>query len=353
MIQKDIPIFPNSVKNDGFKMIPKTIFNQINNNVLIYRRNEIEIDKKIAEENHHDDIIKYKYYKEFFSIIQKDIYELFNEKLFWKYNMDKRVCDFEIKSGKHIGLLCGKRVDIKCNDRNGYYRCSSHVSSKYYKPKINKNKIDKDNLCIAKIGYKQSFNCNMFKKYGNYCIYHLKENIGIDNSEKAKIYHKEVTSLSNLIVEPTNNSIMKSNKYNCKIDKKIDIIDIYEKNGYKEVKLICYYNENSRNKQNYEELIFNSVHNFYDISFKKENKLEYSKKIYNECIDLNIKIDNWKKKLQLIDEILNINNKCDIRNCNKIKNLFLTKSFYCKDHALNTLNTYSKSKYIFNSWNYL
>jgi hypothetical protein len=231
---------PSSKSNDGFKMIPRSIFNQINN-MLLYRKNDININEKIAIENHHQDIIKYKYYNEFFDILQKDIYELFNTSFFWNCNMDSRVCDFKITSGKNEGLLCGKRIDIKCTNNNGKYRCFDHISKKDYKPKINTKK-NKENLCICKIGYKKQFNCNVMKKYGDYCIYHYKEKIKIQNTKSAKDYYNEISLLNNINIEQTNNCKILNKIYNCNIyNKKIVIADKYDINGYKfNNKLICY-----------------------------------------------------------------------------------------------------------------
>lgn len=211
MIQKsnNIPLnIPNSKSCDGFRMIPKKIFNQINN-ILIYRKNDININKQIAIEDHHNDIIKYKYYNEMFNFIQNDIYELFNKNLFWNFNMDSRVCENKFKYGK--------------------YRCCKHISTKTYKPKI--KIVDPNKLCIAKTGYKDKSDCKMEKRYGCYCIHHYMENYRFNNTELAKMFYSEIALFNNIEIELVNTSIPKCYKYNCKIIKKINSIDIYVNNG--------------------------------------------------------------------------------------------------------------------------
>jgi hypothetical protein len=166
MIQKvdNIPFkidIPNSKTNDGFRMLPNMIINQINK-IFIYRKQQLDIDEKIEIENNRK-IDYFIYYYNMYDIIKEDIYNLFNNKQFWRSNMHDRVCEHTITEGKYQGLFCGKRVDIKSTDKNGNWKCSKHISIKYYKPKHKKIPIDK--LCISKIGYKNKQNCNMEMKY--------------------------------------------------------------------------------------------------------------------------------------------------------------------------------------------
>lgn len=372
MIQKanNIPLnIPNSKSCDGFRMIPKKIFNQINN-ILIYRKNDININNQIAIENHHNNIIKYKYYNEMFNFIQNDIYELFNKNLFWNFNMDSRVCEHKFKNGKNKGLYCGKRIDITCTDKYGKYRCCKHISTKIYKPKI-KN-IDPNKLCIAKTGYKDKFNCKMKKRYSCYCIHHYMEKYRFNNTELAKMFYSEIALFNDIEIELVNTNIPKSYKYNCKIIKKINIIDIYENNGYNNIKLICYNKENLENTNN-----LNKLSNLDNILIEKENKNEVQKKhdhdldyilknniqdtrcdqvsyeinkesiknLYKNSVDLNTNINNFKYKLKLIKEILIIIPNCSIKNCNNINNINIIKGLYCKSHAIDEFN--------FNNLNYL
>lgn len=377
MIQKiNIPKnIPDSRTNDGFRMIPKKIFKQINN-VLIYRKKNINIEEEIALENHHKDIIKYKYYHEMFNIMQQDVYNLFNKKVFWNLNMDDRACEHKYTEGKMKGLFCGARIDIKvakdCKEENGLWRCSKHVSTKVYKP-IGKT-IDPNKFCIGKTGYKKRFNCNMEKKYGCYCIHHYMENNSFNSTEikNAKIYYNEINILNNIEIKNTNNSLIKSYNYNCKIKEKIIINDKYERNGIKDIKLITYFEELSDNSiQNIkegkpeEDDIVNKLkipenskklQNLNKIVMNRPNEgniHEQIKKIYKDNIELNINIENFKYKLKIIKEILKINPKCCFKNCNKINNINIMKGLYCQTHATDINNNYNKNSYKFNDWNYL
>lgn len=358
MIQKtNIPKqIPNSISDNGFRMVPIKIFNQINN-TLIYRKNDLNIEQKIAEDNNHDDIIKYKYYEEYFSIIQEDIYDLFNQKLFWNLNMNSRVCDHKYKNGTKKGLICGRRIDIKvdqnCKEENGKWRCGKHVSMKVYKPMV-KN-IDLNDLCINKTGYKDKYNCKMKKKYGCYCIHHYMENNSFNNTDikLAKIYYNEIKLLNNIEVENTNNSLIKSYKYNCNINNSINIIDKYENNGYKYPKLICYNNNKNKSLNNIVEKLL--INNKEELKVKpfKEKSLENKKnnninKINTGLIDLNINIDNFKYK-----EILNISPKCNSKDCTNINDISIIKYLYCKKHATIVNNNSNRKKYQFNNWNYI
>lgn len=228
MEKNDIPKIhiPDSMTKNGFRMIPKSIINQINNKFIEIKK-QIDIDKKIEIEMNRD-ISYFNYYYTMYNIIQKEIYKLFNIQQFWKCNMDYRVCEHKYKEGFYAGLYCGKRVDINCPDKNGMWKCCKHVSTKYYKPK-DKN-VNPSELCIAKTGYKNKFNCNMLKKYGEYCIHHYKIINNFVNIKDAKKYYDEINLLSNIYIEKYNNCKVRNKTYICNINNKnIDIIDKYEK----------------------------------------------------------------------------------------------------------------------------
>lgn len=336
MIQKIPKNIPNSISNDGFRMIPMNFFKQINN-LLIYRRNDLNSEKIISEENHHNDHYKYKYYEEYFNIIQNDIYNLFNEKLFWSLNMDSRVCEHRYRNGKMKGLICGRRIDIKinenCKEDNGRWRCAKHISTKVYKP-TPKN-IDSSLLCIGKTGYKNKFDCKNGKKYGCYCIYHYMKKNGINDIELAKSYYKEICLFNNIEVENTNNSIIKSYKYNCIINNNLNIIDKYERNGFKNIKLICFFND----KSYFGKLSDNFVQNTKEDIVKKLKNLENSKN-FRKNIIFNDFCKNNKKDIQVVNTICNLNKELinEILKINPICdniNILIVKRLYCKDHTTN------------------
>lgn len=368
MIQKENNIslcIPESKTKNGFRMIPIKIFKQIND-ILNYRKNNININEKIAIENNHQDILKYKYYNEFLDILQKDLYELFNKKLFWELNMDKRVCDFKIKSGKYQGLYCGKRIDIKSMNKDGYYRCSSHISSKYYKPKINVNKSDENNLCIAKTGYKKKFNCNMLKKYGDYCIYHYKEVIKEKDIKSTKYYFDEINLFNNIYVEQSNNCKIISKKeflknelkllfnidftyYNS--NKHVDIFEVkinnkiclenqcFNKTFYN--KDLCYNHFKKQQTIGYRNIINEKTYNYINKNYKevnKENEIEITKYNCNNLMEIlnrfnkNI-LENTNKFKKIIYDFNISIPKCKYINCKNNRKKYIIYYDYCYEHT--------------------
>lgn len=97
----------------------------------------------------------------------------------------------------------------------------------------------------------------------------------------------------------------------------------------------------------------NNIQNTICDQVSYETNKEYIKNLYKNPVDLNTNINNFKYKLKLIKEILNITPNCSIKNCNNINNINIIKGLYCKSHAMDAFNKYNKSKYIFNNWNYL
>lgn len=138
-------------------IIPNLLIKYINN-IILDIKGDIDVDQ---------DIIRNKYQLYIINEVYNRINELFNNCSFWKNIMNIHYCDFKYKNGIKKGLFCGKSIDIVCEDGKNYYKCSRHISKKYYKPI---KKKDSTKLCLALNNKGEK--CNSYKKYGNYCCYH-------------------------------------------------------------------------------------------------------------------------------------------------------------------------------------
>lgn len=56
-------------------------------------------------------------------IIKEKLISLLNSDLFWfLHSMHPRYCTHKHKRGSKINMICGKRIDIKCDDKDGKYK---------------------------------------------------------------------------------------------------------------------------------------------------------------------------------------------------------------------------------------
>jgi hypothetical protein len=331
MIQK-IPALniPKTTKNDSFKIFSKYFIIFISNYFKNFKEKEIDIELEIAKQNNHKDIYKYNHYYDIFNLLQDDLYNIINKDSFWTDLMADNTCKYFHKKGANKNNFCQREIHIETLHKYGKYLCCRHIPKKYHE--IKKNIIDEKDRCIGITKYNE--NCNIRKKYGKYCIHH-------------------VPKIKNTIEEIDDEDLVKE--------------DIEEK---KEIKLICYYNDKSLEIKKVEEknnltkiniknnkLVQMDQNNFKNNENNSSSKIEKDKinniQLRNKKIDinqLNIDIDNFKYKLELIDEIINIKPTCNIRNCKKINKILISKCLFCNDCVISST---TKSTYKFNDWNYL
>lgn len=320
-----------STKN-GFKIYSENLINFINN---FYKEIEdyINIEEKIAIENHHNDIIKYKYYKEFYNYIQYQFYTKINYKYgngsFWGNLLGHNVCEYKNKNGKNEDVYCGRSIEIEPNHKHGNYRCSRHISKKYHTP-ISNNIVNK---CKGINKHKKP--CQRSMQKGEYCKYHYKEDI-IEVNNKI-LFYKEYTNIEleiNLFnniefISETNRSAMElleivggnlnnsdsSRNYSFGENKNNEIREMGEINDNINIINIA---KNAKYLENFN--ISNYISNTRD-------KLE---KLNNKIIENTIIIENIKKNYTKIEY-----KKCEANKCNKFKEYNIIYNKYCKHHIHN------------------
>lgn len=193
MERKEIKL--NTKDKDGINIIPDKLYNNIYN-IMEDRLNEINDNLEIAEKYNPTNIEKYKYYKEAFEMFKKDISDNLHKNRFWQNSMDYGHCDFIMKSNPNI--ICNRKINIEVFNKYGKWRCAKHVSKIHYEP--NCNIRNKNNLCIG-TSIRTNEQCELPKKYGDFCIYHYANDIGIANVNQAKQYHDECTTFNNINIE--------------------------------------------------------------------------------------------------------------------------------------------------------
>lgn len=360
-----LKIAKSTIKNE-FKILSNNLINLITKSFINFK-NEIETEKIISIENNNYDKLYYKGCDDAYNIIMYNFYTQLNSLNFWDNMLVENTCNYIIKNENNYDYFCGRRIDIKCKHKDGKYRCSTHISSKYHIPK--KRNIEDNNKCIEY--NKHDERCGNPKRYGNICKKHYStiHNIAMNLVDDHYILQEEINLLYNITVKKTNNCILGSFKYNCKINKKLIIIDKYEKLNDNN-KLLCYYNDKSystalniqeegEKEINYKNSIIlennekmnKNIGNLKEVTY--DGQMLEIKEIYNKTIDLNINIENFKYKMDIINEILKINPTCSIKGCNKINNIKIINLLYCKNHAMDELNAYKNNKYKINNWNYL
>lgn len=294
-----IPNIPNITHNDGIKVDPKMLI-LFYNNFFKKTKHELDIDKNIEIENHRK-IDHFEHYHYMFYKIQKNFYNELNNNKYWISILNKNVCDFKTKNGKNGGNICGRIIEIKYIDGKNHFKCAQHISKKYHIPKP--TIIDKEKKCLGINKYNEP--CGFSKKYGNLCIHHYAKNNDI--------------------------SINNVNKY-YNLQKNISIIDSYENNGYKDIKLICYNNENKINNET------KSSINIIPNNKRKNNNI-FSNTELNKKIKLNINIKKKKNKNNVNIEILNINQYHIIKNT--LINIITIRNIIYKENKNITYTLYN------------
>lgn len=356
---KDIPqtYIPNIAYNDGIKIIPKAIINHYND---FFRKIKIdlEIDKKIEIQNHRN-IYHFKYYYEMINIIQENFYNSINQDAFWKKIMNYKVCHHKFKKGNKAGDLCGRLININVKDKYGKFLCSDHISKKYYDVKL--LNVPEEERCIGNTINNER--CKFRKKYRQFCKFHYAEKYNINKNDvelhyKRKfVYKTKVKDITlNYITLNDANAVLLEINNKIKINN-IRIIDPYGHNESNNIKLICYYNYKTKNSILDEDIlnkldIKKNIEKDKEICINKES-FKFLNKTNTELINLNANINNFKYKLEIIKEILNINPSCSSKGCTYINNIKIIKGLYCESHAIDALNKYKNNRYKINNWNYL
>lgn len=306
----------------------KNEFKIFSSNLIIFLNNfinnideNLKTEKTIDEENNSYNDQYYKGVDDCFNLINYTLFENINEKKFWRNLISDHTCIYEHKSKNKYNKICNRSIHIETLHKYGKYLCCRHIPKYYYEKKT--NVIDDNNRCN---GFnKHGERCNIKKKYDKYCIHHRKYPTTIE----------DITSKIITFKDP--------NAELLEINKKVNIYErikyTYDKNDYSNIKLICFYND----KSYFEELSDNSVQNIEEGANKEIiiNNLEIKKKVeklkkingshirksicnsniydsiketYNEIDILSININNFKYKLDIINEILNIDVKCDLKD---------------------------------------
>lgn len=62
--------------------------------------------------------------------------------------MDEKYCSFRFKSGPRKNMICNSRINIKCINNKGKFRCYHHISKTIYESEKRKQ-IDPNKICIG------------------------------------------------------------------------------------------------------------------------------------------------------------------------------------------------------------
>lgn len=302
----------------GLTIMPIILINKIKN-IFDDIKNDIEIDKNIDIENNSFNPDKYKFYDELFDIIQTKIINSFNSSYFWALVMNEKICDYKYKSGKNAGTICGKRIEIECYNKNGYYRCAKHISTKIYESSSKKH-IETKYLCVE--NSKHGTRCKFSRKYGDYCIYHYKKINNIDNIKDVnkiyeernayneyKIYLEKVNSNYDYYDMIIKKSIININKENNKID-----INEYIKYMLKQTipEDILYNNILKHNINKNDSNVLESLDNIInEMKFKNNMLFEKTRKVLEikNIESKNIDLDNfiYKSNEFIKNKYINLN----------------------------------------------
>lgn len=321
-------------------MIPQNQYNKI-----------MDLFDNIYEDFECDQIeIRKKYYLQCFNIIKNKVVELLKSDIFWiLYSMHYKYCDYIYKNGPMRGMICGSRVDIKCDINKGKSKCYHHISKTIYNSEKRDN-VDINRKCIGLTKYgKKMFPCKNLKwNHSNYCKVHFKipnkvtmnkafyeyyfKNklfdeeinflykiyIGIEEMDKELHFNQEIEKFLNIdyICDNTHNNI------NFR-----DILEIKDNNK------ICLENNCYNKMTNGEDLCQEHVDEqrsvIYD--YAVENLEEYIKevikinidieniiynRIFNTDYNINVILNNINKDIEENKE--NVNNF--VEKCNKILN---------------------------------
>lgn len=252
--------------------------------------------------------------------------------------MHPKYCMHKYKKGIYEGMVCGKRIDIKCDDKNGKYKCYKHISKTLYMSEKKKD-LDHNVLCIGKTKYGiQIKPCGNKKWRNNLCRIHYMKEINKNN----EIFVNEVKILSNI-----NLKIYMDNKFDVLKDQ-IDELDIkfnncicLDEKCYNKVdneKDFCQYHIGVQQPiLEYEVIDDESIYYVLDL-INIEKELEYKKKdLLNES-DKNIDID---RILKIIDDNIR-ENKLEINNfikeCDKINNYEYINKNIIDNNIINVFN---------------
>jgi hypothetical protein len=317
------------VPEDDIKVRPTSLVNEI------YEIIKNHIDNEIKEER-----IKCLQY------LYKELQNKLKNYNFWYKISSYNFCCYQYTdlNEKNTGRICGRRIDKKSSYGNGSdkYLCSEHDRKhrKYHSKPIKK----KENETYCNHINKDGTNCKYSSKINGLCVKHYKYIYKVDIKE---IYNK----IDNI-------------KYNIK---KINIIDKYNNNGYKNLKLITYNiksdpiwlnNEKFKIAEKCNLLDFQNVNDVYKLHLEDNNNRNIKSRsktplfnisnnisnIYNRTIILNEKIEKTSKLLEGIKDIYNNyikieSKKCEANNCSNCKDYNIIYNKYCLDHMHNKHNT--------------
>jgi hypothetical protein len=223
----NIPILniPKSTNKNEFKILSYNFIYFINN-FFKFIKKDIDTEKIISEQNNYYNKDLFDGVYSSYNLIQYELYKRINDKKFWIELLSKKTCDYIYKDGKRYKEVCGKSIEIECNDGLESFKCAKHVSKKSYKS-CTKN-INKDNLCIHVNNKNKP--CGKNKYTNNYCIYHYGNAYEYNKSKYINYLdiNKELDILYNIEIIYSNNSI--NNKIISNRDKiKNDAKDIDKK----------------------------------------------------------------------------------------------------------------------------
>lgn len=312
----------SATKKNEFKIFSNNLIIFINKFINILNKN-IDTEKKIDMENHNYNSDYYKGVYDCFNLFNYKLYEEINNKMFWKCLIADKACMYE---GKYGNEYCNRSIQIEYTDKDGKFYCCRHAPKDSYT--VKRNIIEEKYRCVGNNKYGEA--CNIKRKYGKYCIHHVprtKNTIeDIEEDLPKEIIENNEIKLICYYNDKSQNEI----KNNAKILKNTEKLGIndnhyreFERNNINENKNI--FKDDIINldiKTYFEELSDNSVQNIQNGPVKKI-----------DIKQLNINIDNFKYKLNLIKEILQMKPTCNVKHCLNLNNILICKGLFCKSHA--------------------
>lgn len=278
-------------------------------------------------------IISYDYNEQYIKLL-KDLKNEIGYELKKTYNwstvmLSHKVCDhIYTENSKEYGNMCGKRIDIKTNDKN--YKCSIHVEKSKHTPK--KRKVDDSLRCPGLNMYGEQCRLRKQNKYNGYCRYHYQEDkiISLESDIKKekeinlKSYvnnmitnymdFSENVKYTNIEEKKNNESLFYTYKKVKNISSSIDVIydGLYKINDVKEKEHnvdIRYYLNNNVKIINEDKGILKdiSVYNLYD----------------GKKIDICKLIEKYKKMEKMYNYIKKNNKYYEYKKYNNNKNYYI------------------------------
>lgn len=342
--------------NDNLALIPSIVYSKIS-----------EFMDNIYDDITCDQDEKRKYYNtRFFNSLKENLLLFIKNDSFWKNSMCHKNCDHKFKSGR----TCNKRIYI-CPDTKEF-KCSKHISKKVYVSTKHKHD-DLSLFCVSlnNLGKR----CGKYKKYGDYCNYHITRYKKYLYNIKNDIYYLllydidlEINILNQIYFEypseyknKKDENIILGNYIDDMIKNHMDTDFLYNKYFIQNKPKMDYTIQSHVNEFNQSNKVINikkSVNNICNVNLNKltvKDCLNGGAKIINDkeylkdiaIYDLysgkkinTTKLINKYNEIKKMYEYIKYNNKF-----NYFKKNNKNKSFYIKEDHINILLEYINIRY--------